>query len=268
MAPRTCHNFVALCASGYYDNSPFHRIIRNFMVQGGDPEGTGKGGDSVWHAPFADEFDSRLLHGARGVLSMANSGVNTNKSQFFITLKSCNHLDNKHSIFGRLVGGEATLRALELLEVDGGDRPVGALPRIIDTRVFTNPFEIGPLFISFVCSSILFVCSSILLFVFTNPFEIGALVALEEQAGTRPAPSGGGGGSSSSSAAAAPTAATRQPAATAAPAPAAVAPRVRPRAPPAAAAAAAATRPRAQQPAQKRRKTAGKKSAFSDMSMW
>ncbi|RLO07964.1 hypothetical protein DYB28_015164 [Aphanomyces astaci] len=71
------------------------------MMQGGDPSGTGKGGESIWGAPFKDEFDSRLLHSNRGVLSMANSGSNSNNSQFFITFKECHYLDNKHSVFGR-----------------------------------------------------------------------------------------------------------------------------------------------------------------------
>ena len=234
MAPRTCHNFLALCANGYYDGTPFHRVIRNFMVQGGDPDGSGKGGDSLWGSPFADEFDSRLGHSARGVLSMANSGSNTNKSQFFVTLKSCSHLDNKHSIFGQLVGGEATLRALETLETDDDDRPTGAtLPRIVDVQIFSNPFEIG------------------------------TLVALEEQAGTRPeAAAPAAAAAAPAPAASASASAAAAPRVVALPAPPAA--RVRPRAAAAAAAAASRAARPPTRPPQKRRK----KSSFSDFSAW
>merc|ERR1740130_56617 len=100
----TCENFVGLCDRGYYKGVPFHRLLRNFMVQGGDPTGTGTGGEAIWGKPFADEITSKYKHEGRGVLSMANSGVNSNGSQFFITFKSCSHLDGKHSIFGRVVG--------------------------------------------------------------------------------------------------------------------------------------------------------------------
>ena len=90
-----------------------HRLIRNFMVQMGDPTGTGSGGESAWGKPFADEISQKLHHEGRGILSMANSGPKTNGSQFFITFKSAAHLDGKHSIFGRVVGGLDTLTKLE-----------------------------------------------------------------------------------------------------------------------------------------------------------
>ena len=88
-APRTCWNFITLCLRGYYDNTVFHCLVKNFTVQGGDPSGTGTGGESAWGQgkPFRDEFDSRLKHDSRGVLRMANSGENTNKSQFFMTFR-------------------------------------------------------------------------------------------------------------------------------------------------------------------------------------
>jgi peptidyl-prolyl cis-trans isomerase-like protein 2 len=108
-AQRPAWNFLTLCERGYYDDTLFHRLVPGFMVQGGDPTGTGSGGESAWGRPFKDSFDSRLLHEARGVLSMANSGQHTNGSQFFITFKEAKHLDYKHSVFGRLVGGAAVL---------------------------------------------------------------------------------------------------------------------------------------------------------------
>ncbi|XP_031551491.1 RING-type E3 ubiquitin-protein ligase PPIL2-like [Actinia tenebrosa] len=139
MVPKTCENFLKLCKKGYYDNTIFHRSIKNFMIQGGDPTGTGKGGESAWGGAFKDEFKPNLVHQGRGVLSMANSGTNTNKSQFFITYRSCRHLDRKHSIFGKLVGGLETLSAMEKVETDDKDRPKETI-KILKTVVFTDPF--------------------------------------------------------------------------------------------------------------------------------
>jgi peptidyl-prolyl cis-trans isomerase-like 3 len=92
--PRTAFNFLALAASGYYDGTLFHRNVRGFMVQGGDPTGTGKGGESIWGGKFPDEIRAELTHSARGILSMANSGPGTNAAQFFITYAKHPHLDN------------------------------------------------------------------------------------------------------------------------------------------------------------------------------
>ncbi|KAG1665158.1 hypothetical protein FOA52_005539 [Chlamydomonas sp. UWO 241] len=139
IVPRTCENFLALCDMGYYSGTKFHRSIRNFMAQGGDPLGTGLGGESIYGKTFKDELDSRLLHSGRGVLSMANSGQNTNGSQFFITYKSCAHLNYKHPVFGRVVGGLDVLNAMEKIQTDDDDRPVKDIT-IIKTEVFTNPF--------------------------------------------------------------------------------------------------------------------------------
>ncbi|PNW77920.1 hypothetical protein CHLRE_10g457000v5 [Chlamydomonas reinhardtii] len=139
LAPRTCENFLALCDMGYYDNTPFHRSIKNFMIQGGDPTGSGKGGESIFGPTFKDELDSRLVHAGRGVLSMANSGPNTNGSQFFITFKSCRHLDFKHSVFGRVVGGLDILSAMEKTPTDPDDCPTSPIT-ITGATVFTNPF--------------------------------------------------------------------------------------------------------------------------------
>nr|CAB3483814.1 unnamed protein product [Digitaria exilis] len=92
-APKTCRNFVELARRGYYDNVIFHRIIKDFIVQGGDPTGTGRGGESIYGAKFEDEIKSELKHTGAGILSMANAGPNTNGSQFFITLAPCQSLD-------------------------------------------------------------------------------------------------------------------------------------------------------------------------------
>ncbi|MEJ2486193.1 MAG: peptidylprolyl isomerase [Anaerolineales bacterium] len=104
--PVTVNNFVFLAREGFYDNTIFHRVIGNFMVQGGDPTGTGRGGPGY---KFRDEFHPDLKHDKRGILSMANAGPNTNGSQFFITHVETPWLDNKHSVFGELVSGEDTL---------------------------------------------------------------------------------------------------------------------------------------------------------------
>merc|ERR1719401_384475 len=142
IAPRTTDNFLRLCEKDYYDNTIFHRLIQNFMIQGGDPTGTGKGGQSAFEGgkAFRDEFDSRLTHQGPGVVSMANSGKNTNKSQFFISLKSCQHLDLKHSVFGKVVGGLKILEILNTREADDKDRPVKEV-KILRTEVFKNPFR-------------------------------------------------------------------------------------------------------------------------------
>ncbi|RWS29326.1 Peptidyl-prolyl cis-trans isomerase-like 2, partial [Leptotrombidium deliense] len=139
-APKACHNFIQLCKRDYYNGTIFHRLIKHFMVQGGDPTGTGHGGESIWKLPFEDEFKSYLTHQGRGVLSMANSGKNTNKSQFFITFRSCRHLDRKHTIFGKLVGGMETLDKIEKIETDESDKPKSEI-KILKSIVFVDPFQ-------------------------------------------------------------------------------------------------------------------------------
>ncbi|KAI9794092.1 MAG: Peptidyl-prolyl cis-trans isomerase cyp8 [Piccolia ochrophora] len=139
-APKAVWNFVQLAKKGYYKDVAFHRNIRNFMIQGGDPTGTGKGGTSIWGKNFNDEFDGPLTHDARGVMSMANKGKNTNSSQFFITYRPTTHLDRKHTIFGRVVGGLDTLSRLENAPTDSKDRPTGELA-IRDVVVFVDPFD-------------------------------------------------------------------------------------------------------------------------------
>ena len=138
-APRTSFNFLALCASDYYAGTLFHRNMRGFMVQGGDPTGTGKGGASVWGGAFDDEFHADNRHDRRGVLSMANAGPDTNRSQFFVLYRSAGHLDGKHTVFGRVVGGLSTLDAMEQVETDEQDRPKQPIT-ITKVTVFVDPF--------------------------------------------------------------------------------------------------------------------------------
>uniref|UniRef100_A0A383V4T2 Peptidylprolyl isomerase n=2 Tax=Tetradesmus obliquus TaxID=3088 RepID=A0A383V4T2_TETOB len=140
IAPRTTENFIYLCEMGYYNDTVFHRSIKNFMIQGGDPTGTGLGGESIYGPTFKDELDSRLLHSGRGILSMANSGPGTNGSQFFITYRSAAHLNYKHSVFGRVVGGMEVLGLMERVTTDDEDRPLQEI-KITGVTIFTNPFQ-------------------------------------------------------------------------------------------------------------------------------
>jgi peptidyl-prolyl cis-trans isomerase B (cyclophilin B) len=109
-APLTCANFLNLARRGYYNNITFHRVIANFMIQGGDPTGTGSGGPGY---RFADEFHPELRHRSPGVLSMANAGPGTNGSQFFITHGATPHLDGKHSVFGQVTNGQHIVDAIK-----------------------------------------------------------------------------------------------------------------------------------------------------------
>lgn len=122
--PKTVENFATLAKKGMYDGVVFHRVIKGFMVQTGDPQGDGTGGESCWGGEFEDEFHRSLKHDRPFTLSMANAGPNTNGSQFFITCVPTPWLDNKHSVFGRCVRGGDVVTAIENVEVDRNDRPV------------------------------------------------------------------------------------------------------------------------------------------------
>ena len=122
--PKTVENFVGLAEKGYYNGVIFHRVIKNFMIQGGDPTGTGRGGASFWGGKFEDEFVSDLKHDAPGILSMANAGPNTNGSQFFITLVATPWLDGKHTVFGKVINGMDVVSAIGEVKTAAGDKPV------------------------------------------------------------------------------------------------------------------------------------------------
>ncbi|GIX98939.1 peptidyl-prolyl cis-trans isomerase-like 1 [Caerostris darwini] len=123
-APKTCKNFAELSKVGYYNNVVFHRIIPDFMIQGGDPTGTGRGGSSIFGRAFEDEIHPELKHTGAGILSMANSGPNTNGSQFFITLAPTQWLDGKHTIFGRVHSGMHVVQRIAKVPTDSNDRPL------------------------------------------------------------------------------------------------------------------------------------------------
>lgn len=134
-APRTCLNFWGLAQKGYYDGSVFHRVIKDFMVQGGDPTGTGRGGESLFGKTFDDEITPDLLHVGAGIVSMANAGPNTNGSQFFITLAPCPWLDGKHTIFGRVASGMGAVKRMGQVATDATDRPKEDL-KLVSARSF------------------------------------------------------------------------------------------------------------------------------------
>jgi cyclophilin family peptidyl-prolyl cis-trans isomerase len=126
-APKTVNNFVFLAREGYYEGIIFHRVIADFMVQGGDPTGRGSGGPGY---KFEDEFHPSLKHDKQGVLSMANAGPGTNGSQFFITHIPTPHLNNKHSVFGQVVEGLDVLMSIEPRDPSRSDAPAVKIKKI------------------------------------------------------------------------------------------------------------------------------------------
>lgn len=124
IAPKTCENFETHVKNGYYDGIIFHRIIKQFMIQGGDPTGTGRGGESIWGAPFEDEVTPDVKFDKPGLLAMANAGPGTNGSQFFITTVPCPWLNMNHTIFGEVVDGMDIVTALENVQTGPMDKPI------------------------------------------------------------------------------------------------------------------------------------------------
>ena len=120
-APKTSENFIKLVQKGFYDGLVFHRVIDNFMIQGGDPNGNGTGGPGY---TIQDEFSSKLLHDGPGVISMANRGPNTGGSQFFITLRECSWLNGKHAVFGKVTKGMDVVYKIGKVKTDANDKPV------------------------------------------------------------------------------------------------------------------------------------------------
>ncbi|HEY6435445.1 MAG TPA: peptidylprolyl isomerase, partial [Ignavibacteriaceae bacterium] len=136
--PKTVENFVGLAKKDYYNGIIFHRVIPNFMIQGGDPTGTGRGGESLWGKPFADEIVPSLVFDEPGILAMANSGPNTNGSQFFITVAATTWLNGNHTIFGKVIEGMDVVYAISKVATSKpGDKPLQDVVMesvIIETR--------------------------------------------------------------------------------------------------------------------------------------
>ena len=137
VAPKAVENFLRLVNTGYYNGIGFHRIIKGFMIQGGDPSGTGRGGSSIWNKPFEDEIALGYTFDRGGVLAMANAGANTNGSQFFITTAKAPWLNGKHTIFGEVKSGFETLNALESIPTDSNNRPQET-PRILQASILPS----------------------------------------------------------------------------------------------------------------------------------
>jgi len=139
--PKATRNFVQLCMEGYYDNTIFHRIVKDYLVQAGDPTGSGYGGESIYGESFKDEYHSRLRFSHRGLVSCASFGKNQNGSQFFITLGPTPELDKKNTIFGKVTGHTLyNLLSMNTFDIDDEDRPLKP-PQIIKTEILWNPFE-------------------------------------------------------------------------------------------------------------------------------
>lgn len=136
IAPLACENFTKLIGKGYYNGIIFHRVIKGFMIQGGDPTGTGMGGESIWGKPFKDEVNIDLKFDKPGVLAMANAGPDSNGSQFFITTLSTPWLNMRHTIFGEVISDLEVVGKIENAETDAQNRPV-AEQKIIKAYIKT-----------------------------------------------------------------------------------------------------------------------------------
>uniref|UniRef100_UPI000AB9656D peptidylprolyl isomerase n=2 Tax=Candidatus Protochlamydia sp. R18 TaxID=1353977 RepID=UPI000AB9656D len=124
VAPKATENFIKHAKDGYYNGVIFHRVIKSFMIQGGDPTGTGRGGESIWNKPFEDEVSDNVKFDRPGLLAMANAGPKTNGSQFFITTAATPWLNKKHTIFGEIIKGYDVVQKIENTQTGPGDRPV------------------------------------------------------------------------------------------------------------------------------------------------
>ncbi|MBF0523412.1 MAG: peptidylprolyl isomerase [Candidatus Omnitrophica bacterium] len=124
IAPKACENMIGLINKGYYNGIIFHRVIKNFMIQGGDPTGTGRGGESLWGTPFEDEFSPLVSFNKKGILAMANAGPGTNGSQFFITTAATPWLNMHHTIFGEVISGYDVVAKIENTPTLPGDKPI------------------------------------------------------------------------------------------------------------------------------------------------
>lgn len=124
VAPKAVENFVTLGEKGYYNGVIFHRVIKGFMIQGGDPTGTGRGGESMWEKPFEDECSDEVTFEKKGLLAMANAGPHTNGSQFFITTAQTPWLNGNHTIFGEVIEGYDVVEKIENCKTGMGDKPV------------------------------------------------------------------------------------------------------------------------------------------------
>ena len=127
IAPKAVENFIGLAKKGYYDGQIFHRVIKGFMIQGGDPTGTGAGGESIWNKSFEDEFAPNAVFDKPFILAMANRGKNTNGSQFFITTVPTYWLNGRHTIFGYVKDGMDVVKKIENVQTSGkygGDKPI------------------------------------------------------------------------------------------------------------------------------------------------
>lgn len=123
VAPKAVENFIGLVEKGYYDSTVFHRVIKGFMIQGGDPTATGRGGTSLWGKKFEDEVTPEVVFDRKGLLAMANAGPNSNGSQFFITVGATPWLNMKHTIFGEVIKGYDVVEKIENTPIGKMDRP-------------------------------------------------------------------------------------------------------------------------------------------------